>query len=53
MDKSLQMDSIRKLIGYCPKYDFLYEDLTVYEQFELFSVFKQGFINHPEIKQII
>ena len=34
------MSSIRKILGYCPQHDILYDDLTVKEHLELFAIFK-------------
>ena len=38
--KGNNMDFFRQKIGICPQYDILYEDLTVREHLEMFSVFK-------------
>ena len=38
--KGNNMDFFRQKIGICPQYDILYDDLTVREHLEMFSVFK-------------
>jgi ATP-binding cassette subfamily A (ABC1) protein 3 len=34
------MEEIRKVMGVCPQFDILYDDLTVKEHLELYAVFK-------------
>ena len=34
------MDSFRKKLGICPQHDILFEDLTIREHLEIFSIFK-------------
>ena len=34
------MDSFRKKVGICPQHDILFEDLTIREHLEIFSIFK-------------
>lgn len=53
LDTANQLDEIRKFLGYCPQYDFLYDDLTVWEHFDLFSIFKQGRVDRQEIDRLI
>lgn len=35
-----QMDDIRTILGVCPQHDILFDQLTVKEHLELFSIFK-------------
>lgn len=34
------IEDIQKIIGVCPQFDILYDELTVKEHLELFAVFK-------------
>ena len=36
-------ENIRRLIGYCPQYNLLFDNMTVYEHLKFFSKLKQNY----------
>jgi ATP-binding cassette, subfamily A (ABC1), member 3 len=40
LDIETEVDEVRKIMGVCPQFDILFDDLTVKEHLELFAVFK-------------
>jgi ABC-type multidrug transport system ATPase subunit len=40
-----EMESIRKIMGVCPQFDILWDDLTAEEHLYMFSKLKSNFIN--------
>ncbi|CAF4647910.1 unnamed protein product, partial [Rotaria magnacalcarata] len=35
LDNRMHIEQIRKILGFCPQYDILYDDLSVQEHLEL------------------